>query len=422
MKTSKQKTVKTMKSAANNGIHQAGRDDAPPTAEAPEIQIVSRIILDATSQRASDIHLEPCEKGGLLVRFRVDGLMQSYKELAPDMALQVLDRLKLMAGMNIAEKRLPQDGRVLIKAGDKPLDLRVSVIRTMHGERVTIRMMNFDATENISLDKIDLGAEELREIRRALAGSGIIICSGPVGSGKTTVLYSMIQEINDGRRTLFSVENPVEYILPGVSQVQVQPQIGLTFTTVLRSVLRQAPDAIMISELRDIETVQLAVEAALTGHLVLTQLHTNSAAAALRRLVDIGLEPFLVGDTVKVIINQRLVRKLCVHCRKPTALPAAQLPEKVAEFAASLKDAQFCEPAGCDTCNGTGYRGRAAIFEVLFMSGKLKDALCAKADDSQLTATAQAEGMKTILQDGIRKAAAGVTSIQEVMRVYASQG
>ncbi len=417
MKTKTQKTVQTTKSARKNAVAADAMAESAPSAVAPEIQMVSKLILDGWQQRTTDIHLDPLASGALQVRFRIDGLMQPRQEFAPAMAAQVLNRLKIMAGMDLAEKRLPQDGRIQVKLKDSILDLRLSLIPTVHGERITMRLLNSDMLKNVPLDKFDMGGENLQRLRRTLDGSGMVICSGPTGSGKTTVLYSLMAEINNGSKNLFSVENPVEYILPGVSQVKVQPHIGLTFSAALRAIFRQDPDAIMISELRDYETLLAAAQGSLTGHLVLTQLHTNSAAEALKRLLDIGLEPFLAGDAVAAVINQRLVRKLCMHCRKPTALPVARLPKAFAESAENFAGAKFYAPVGCEKCKNTGYQGRAAIFEILFMSEKLKDALCAKADAKVLHAIAREGGMTTLMQDAIRKAAAGVTSIEEVMRV-----
>ena len=397
-----------------------GPDAVTADAAVPSIiRTVSTIILDAYRQRASDIHLDPSADGTLHVRFRIDGIMRTHAEHDAAVTPQIINRLKIMAGLDVGEKRLPQDGRIVVKIEGTTLDLRVGVIRTLHGEHITIRIMS-DIAKDFTLDRLDMGEVELRGLRRILEHDrGIVISSGPVGSGKTTLLYCMLKAVNDGQRAIFSVENPIGYVLPGVSQVAVQPDIGLTSSAALRSVMRHTPDVIMISGIRDPETLQIVAQGGVNGHLMLTELNTNSAAMAIRRLIDIGMEPFLVADTVCVITNQRLVRKLCIKCRKPIPLPTARLPRTVAQYAESIENAQYYEAVGCDQC-GLGYRGRIAICEVMFMTERLKDAICANADTTRLNQIAQEAGMKTILQDGIAKASAGLTSIQEVARVTTS--
>lgn len=399
----------------------AGSVDASDSSQAI-VRTVSQILMDAYEKRASDIHLEPQEDGQLVVRLRVDGILRPYKTYDDRMHKQIINRLKVMAGLDIAERRLPQDGRIMLKIGNSKLDLRLCSVADIHGERITIRILARDILADLNLERIGFGERELSQVREALArGHGTIICSGPTGSGKTTTMYCMVRELDCENQAIFSVEHPVEYILPGISQFSVRPNIGLTYGALLRALLRQDPDVLMVSEIRDFETLQLATQASLTGHLVLTQLHTNTAASSLQRLIDIGLEPFLISGTVSLVVNQRLVRRLCDKCRRPVEPSLDWLPANVAEFAKTIDNATFYEPAGCDACASTsGYRGRTAIHEVLPVSDRIRQAVCAKSGADEIHEIAMQEGMLPFVFDGVRKAAQGITSLREVARVAIS--
>ncbi|MDD2769523.1 MAG: type II secretion system ATPase GspE [Methylococcus sp.] len=384
--------------------------------EAPVIRMVNLIMQRAVESRASDIHVEPFEQA-LKVRFRVDGVLRDVEAPPVRSTAAVISRIKIMAKLNIAERRLPQDGRIKLQVQGKELDLRVSTVPTMYGESVVIRLLH---KESITFDFGTLGFEGavLRRFLEILElPHGIILITGPTGSGKSTTLYTALHKINTPSRKIITVEDPVEYQLEGVNQIQVKPQIGLNFASALRSIMRQDPDVIMIGEMRDLETARIAVQSALTGHMVLSTLHTNDAAGGVTRLMDMGLEDYLISSTVNGILGQRLVRRLCQHCRE--AHPAL---EEVAEEMGLRRfqrdgEVTLYRPVGCEHCGGSGFRGRLAILEFLVMSDEVRRLVMGHAQARQLEEVAIREGMHTMYEDGIRKALMGLTTVEEVLRV-----
>ena len=380
--------------------------------EAPVVRIVNRLIAKAAELRASDIHLEPSEQG-LRARYRIDGVLRDMEPPPAQLRAAIISRLKIMARLNIAERRLPQDGRIRLAVRGKDIDLRVATLPTMHGEEVVLRVLD---RSSVALDFVSLGVdpEVLGAYREALARpNGIILVTGPTGSGKTTTLYASLIELNTPDRKLLTVEDPIEYQLEGVNQVQTKAQIGLSFAHILRSMLRHDPDVIMIGEIRDLETAQIAIQAALTGHLVLSTLHTNNAASTLTRLLDMGVEDYLLPSTLNAIVAQRLVRRLCQACREAYA----PLPELLAQLGLEGQEVPFWRPTGCATCSQTGYSGRISINEILVMTDAIRRQVLQHAESTELQRTAVAAGMRPMLQDGIAKVAAGLTSVEEVMRV-----
>ncbi len=381
--------------------------------EAPVIRLVNRMIERAIEQRASDIHIEPFE-GRLRVRYRVDGVLQEAESPADRLAAAIVSRIKIMARLNIAERRLPQDGRIKVVVRGKEFDLRIATTPSLHGESVVMRILDRDGAV---LDFKALGFldDTLKSYLAALEKPhGILLVTGPTGSGKTTTLYTSLLRLNSPERKILTVEDPVEYQLDGVLQVQVKPEIELTFARALRSFLRQDPDILMIGEIRDLETAQIGVQAALTGHLVLSTLHTNDAAGAIARLMDMGVPDYLLTSTVNGVAAQRLVRKLCPHCREAVE-PDAELLARLG--AGEDPPGALYRATGCDKCNGTGYAGRSALLEVLVMDDALRRLVLQRADAREIEKAAVAGGMRTLYQDGLRKAAEGITSIEEVLRV-----
>ena len=381
--------------------------------EAPVVRIVNRLIAKAAELRASDIHIEPSEQG-LRARYRIDGMLRDIEPPPAQLRAAIISRLKIMARLNIAERRLPQDGRIRVAVRGKDIDLRVATLPTMHGESVVLRVLD---RSSVALDFVSLGFEPkaLAAYREALARpNGIILVTGPTGSGKTTTLYASLIELNTPDRKVLTVEDPIEYQLDGVNQVQIKPQIGLSFAHVLRSMLRHDPDVIMIGEIRDLETAQIAIQAALTGHLVLSTVHTNNAASTLTRLLDMGVEDYLLPSTLNAIVAQRLVRRLCEHCREAYA----PLPELVAQLGLRGDgDIRFWRAVGCGGCHHTGYSGRICINETLIVTDLIRRQLLQHAESTELQRVAVAAGMQPMLQDGIGKMAGGLTSVEEVMRV-----
>ncbi len=384
--------------------------------EAPVIRLVNHLITRAAEARASDIHIEPMESE-LRVRYRIDGVLHPIESPPQRLASAVISRIKIMAKLNIAERRLPQDGRIGMAVRGRDIDLRVATSPTIHGERVTLRILD---RAHLKLDFGSLGFEEtvaakLRDILDK--PHGIFLMTGPTGSGKTTTLYAALLELNKVDTNIFTIEDPVEYQLEGVNQVQVKPQIGLTFAHALRSFLRQDPDIMMVGEIRDLETAQIAVQAALTGHLILSTVHTNDAASSLTRLLDMGMEDYLLTSTMNGVAAQRLVRTLCPHCREPYE-PLPQLVERFGlDRLTSDRALVLHRPRGCEACNGTGYHGRSAILEILPMTDAIRQAVLKSADSSRLNALAVEEGMQTMQEHGLQKALAGTTAIEEVLRV-----
>ena len=388
--------------------------------EAPVIRLVNLMIARAVESRASDIHIEPFENR-LKVRYRVDGVLREVESPPSRLSAAVISRIKIMAKLNIAERRLPQDGRIQLRAQGKEIDLRVSTVPTLWGESVVMRILD-KASVVLDFEVLGFSPRTLKRFREVLElPNGILLVTGPTGSGKTTTLYTALQTLNTPERKILTVEDPVEYQLEGINQIQVKPQINLNFANALRAIVRQDPDVIMIGEMRDLETASIAVQSALTGHLVLSTLHTNDAAGSVTRLLDMGVEDYLLTSTISGILAQRLVRLLCVQCRQP--YPA--LPELVEEMRlqrfAKTRDITLYKPIGCEQCGGTGYRGRAAIMEFLVMSDPLRRMVLKHADATELQAEAQKEGMDTMYEDGLRKAVAGLTTIEEVLRVTTQQ-
>lgn len=384
--------------------------------EAPVIHLVDRLIRGAVEAGASDIHIEPLERG-LRVRYRIDGVLRTVEEPSGEWRSAIVSRVKILSRLNIAERRLPQDGRLHLSVGGREIDFRVSTAPTVHGESVVLRILDQEAVSfNFEGLGFDDGAQKI--LHDFLAKPhGIVLVTGPTGSGKTTTLYAALDLLNAPEKKILTVEDPVEYGLEGINQVQVQPGIGRDFAGTLRSFLRQDPDIIMVGEIRDGETARIAIQAALTGHLVLSTVHTNDAASAVARLLDMGVEDYLIASTLVGVIGQRLVRRLCPHCRQ-AALPSLAIVNKLRPLIEGQNEKpQFYRPVGCDACGHTGYAGRAAIVEILPVTEKIRARILERASASQISDVAKSEGMGTLYADGIVKAAAGVTSLEEVFRV-----
>lgn len=388
--------------------------------EAPVIRLVSLLIANSVERRASDIHIEPFDNR-LRVRFRVDGVMQEVASHPSRLRFAIISRIKIMAKLNIAERRLPQDGRIRLSVRGNEVDLRVSTVPTDHGESVVLRVLD---RSNVTLDFDSIGLEpDTRDAVSALLArpNGIVLVTGPTGSGKTTTLYTALTALNAPERKILTVEDPIEYRLEGINQIAIKPQIGLGFAEVLRSILRQDPDIIMVGEIRDLETAQIAVQAALTGHLVLSTVHTNSAAATVNRLVEMGVAPYLLNSTLSGVVAQRLVRRLCPECRTPHPLSETMLDE-LDGGAWRRPDARFYTATGCEACNGTGYTGRVCVAEVLTVDDTVKRLVLNHASEQELTEAAIAGGMRTMYGDGMVKALRGETTPEEVLRVTGSAG
>ena len=388
--------------------------------EAPVIRLVNLLVRRAVEMRASDVHVEPYPNR-LRVRYRIDGVLRDVE--APPAALRsaVLSRIKIMARLNIAERRLPQDGRIKLIVQGKEIDLRVSIIPTMHGESAVLRIL--DGSEGVyRLEELGFTAEQTGALRQLLRRpNGVVLVTGPTGSGKTTTLYASLLELNRPDRKIVTVEDPVEYQLEGINQIQVKPQIGLKFADVLRSILRHDPDIIMIGEIRDLETAQIAVQASLTGHLVLSTLHTNTAAASVTRLLDMGVENYLLTSTVAGVVAQRLVRRLCEHCREPQ-VATPELLHQLGLGNLGGRTTTLYRPIGCDQCDGSGYLGRSCVAEILVMDETMQTLVLRNASARELTKAAADAGMVTMYQDGMAKALAGITSADEVLRVTTDTG
>ncbi|HXX76620.1 MAG TPA: type II secretion system ATPase GspE [Nitrospiraceae bacterium] len=406
--------------AANDNLEQLAyaldepQDLLDATDEAPIIRLVNSVLFQAVRQRASDIHFESFERG-LVVRYRIDGVL--YPVLTPPKHLQasIIARLKILAGLNIAEKRLPQDGRFTIRTAGKDVDLRVSVLPTAHGERVVLRLLEKE-NKLLNLSEMGFSADRLGVIQQLIQLShGIILVTGPTGSGKTTTLYAALSQINAPDKNIITVEDPIEYQLLGIGQMQVNPKINLTFAAGLRSILRQDPDVIMIGEIRDRETAEIAIHASLTGHLVFSTLHTNDAASAATRLIDMGIEPFLVASSVVAVLAQRLVRRVCKDCRQ--AYPPDD--EELIRLGIVPPKARpmFYRGTGCAACSQTGYRGRTGIYELLVMDDEIRRLIGAKADSTAIKQAAVSKGMITLKDDGADKVFHGITTTEEVMRI-----
>ncbi|WP_316164285.1 MULTISPECIES: GspE/PulE family protein [unclassified Bradyrhizobium] len=384
---------------------------------APVVRAVNDLFERAVELRASDIHVEAM-RSGLSVRMRVDGLLKPLPEPSGVLPQAVISRIKIVAGLNIAERRLPQDGAARLRIGRIELDVRVAVMPTQYGESAVIRLLPKDRGL-LAIEKLGFSPHDDRSLRRLLAlPHGMIVICGPTGSGKTTTLATALSILNEPTRKILTIEDPVEYEIPGINQSQVKSSIGLTFASALRSFVRQDPDVIMVGEVRDGETAHVAVHAALTGHLVLTTLHTENAAAAVPRLLDLGVEDFLLRSTLRAVIAQRLVRRLCERCRSKRMLSADDLcaDPRYAAVGFDVGETVY-EPAGCERCGGTGYRGRLGIFEVLELNPEIRSLIQGTTDAAVIDRGAILNGMTTMLDDGIAKCRAGATSVAEILRV-----
>ncbi|MFH1854326.1 MAG: type II secretion system ATPase GspE [Candidatus Omnitrophota bacterium] len=405
----KEKSNMDIEKVSENIKETKGVDDAPI------IKLVNIIISEAVKKRASDIHIEPLENK-FRVRYRIDGILHNVP--APPKRLQgsIISRVKIMAGMDIAEKRLPQDGRIKIALDRKELDLRVSSLPGIHGESIVMRILD-NSSFLVGLEDLGFIPDHRKEFEKLInMPNGMILVTGPTGSGKTTTLYATLSHINQKERKVITIEDPVEYQLDGINQVQVKPQIGLTFASGLRSMLRQAPDIIMVGEIRDMETAQIAIQSALTGHLIFSTLHTNDAVSAVARLIDMGVKSYLVASTVQCILAQRLVRTLCASCRvsyKPTdkEKQILSLPQE------EENDLELYEGKGCPACSNTGFRGRIGIYELFVMTDEIREMVLSSASSSDVFNKARQLGMRTLKEDGLEKVKRGYTTIQEVMRV-----
>ena len=410
------------------GLLAAGTDEeaAGVTAEddAAIIQLVQDFLTKAQEMRASDIHLEPVDEG-FRIRFRIDGELEQYKMVPQTLQGAIISRLKIMTEtMSIDEKRVPQDGRIQCQVKGKDLDLRVSTIPTSQGESIVMRLLD-QSTLSITLPDLGFMTDDQEYFRGLIKlADGIILVTGPTGSGKTTTLYACLSEINDESRKIITVEDPIEYVMPGVNQVHVKADIGMTFARALRSILRQAPNVIMIGEIRDLETAGIAINASLTGHLVLSTLHTNDAPSAIARLIDIGVKPFLVSSAVRAVMAQRLCRKLCT-CKEPAQLTEAEMTALHID-SEQLADAQIYKPKGCERCRFTGYRGRLGIFEIFKVDDEMRQMINRMGEGEerseqvstvQLRKRAREQGMRTLREDGFQKVFAGLTTFDEVLAV-----
>lgn len=383
--------------------------------DAPIIRLVNTIIRQAVSERASDIHFEVYEKE-LIVRFRIDGIL--YKMFTPPKKYQdsIISRIKIMANLNIAENRMPQDGRIQIKIRGKEIDIRVSIFPTYYGERIVLRLLN-KSDMNFELSSIGFSKDVLQGFNNLInLTHGIVLVTGPTGSGKSTTLYGVLTSLNHDDVNILTVEDPIEYQIPGIGQMQIRPKIGLTFASGLRSILRQDPDIIMIGEIRDFETAEIAIQSALTGHRVFSTLHTNDAASGITRLIDMGIEPYLISSSVNAFLAQRLVRMICQDCITPYK-PTQQELNRAEITKSSLDKGNLYRGKGCDKCLNTGYTGRIGIFELLTVTDNIRKMMMSGADASTIKQQAIKEGMITLLTDGVQKAARGLTTLEEVLRV-----
>jgi type IV pilus assembly protein PilB len=381
--------------------------------EAPIVKLVHSIIAQAAERGASDIHFEP-DGRELRVRYRIDGVLSVSTTIPQRMVAGVVSRAKIMADLDIAEKRVPQDGRVSLSVDGRHVDIRIVTLPSVYGESLVMRILDKQQA-NMTLDKLGMQPDERERFKRAFSQSyGAVLATGPTGSGKSTTLYAALGTLNTTEKNIITIEDPVEYQLQGITQVQVNPKAGLTFATGLRSMMRADPDIIMVGEIRDRETAQIAVESALTGHLVLSTLHTNDAPTAITRLIEMGIEPFLVASAIDCVVAQRLARTLCATCKKRTIVPADVLRENGYHVQFDL---EAYEPIGCGRCGGMGYKGRVGLYEVMSLSEEIRALILSRASADEIAAVAMREGMRTLREDGLEKVKAGLTSIAEVARV-----
>ena len=414
---SAQQLVETMEDNGFTLIDEFERtmDLLDDTSDAPVIRLVNHMISQAVKAGASDIHVEPFQEI-LKIRYRIDGIL--YEMFNPPKGLQasLVSRIKVMARMNIAEKRMPQDGRAQVRIGDQEIDIRVSTVPTSHGERLVMRLLN-KSGYFLEFSQFGLSADNYQLINKIIRqNNGIVLVTGPTGSGKTTTLYAALSEINSPDKNIITIEDPVEYNLQGIGQIQVNPKTGITFAKGLRSIVRQDPDIVLIGEIRDLETAEIAIQSALTGHLVFSTLHTNDSAGAVTRLADLGVEPYLIASSVNSVIAQRLVRVLCKACKEKYQLDDTHI--KVLNGGGEKYVGKHVyKPVGCSQCFNTGYSGRQAIFEIMLMTDAIKSLVLKTSDANQIKAATLKSGMSTLRQDGMTKVVMGITSIDEVLRV-----
>jgi len=393
----------------------AGTDNEAEATKAPVIRFVDLLLSQAVKSRASDVHIEPQEKT-MMIRMRIDGILRDMVPPARNMQKAVLTRIKILSNLDIAERRLPQDGRLKIRASNRDIDVRVSTLPTIYGEKIVMRILD-TAGASHNLDKLGIEPQLFAVLKNALAQPhGIMIVTGPTGSGKSTTLYACLNHLRDPTMNITTVEDPVEYRLEGINQVQVKSDINLTFAACLRSILRQDPDIVLIGEIRDKETVEIAIKASLTGHLVLSTFHTNDAPSAITRLINMGIEPYLLSSSLNLIIAQRLVRKICEKCKEPTTL-SEQVLKRLKIDPARVKDANLCHGKGCSACGNTGYHGRLPIFEFLVMDHEMRDLVTATANEAQLRAASRKKGYGGLLESGVTKMLQGLTTAEEVLGV-----
>jgi type II secretory ATPase GspE/PulE/Tfp pilus assembly ATPase PilB-like protein len=408
--------LKTNRSFENSQDIESATDLNADDPEASVVKFVNQFIRESILERATDIHVEPLE-GDLRIRYRIDGILHEVA-VPPQLRLlqsAIISRLKVMAHMDIAERRLPQDGRINLQAHDQNIDVRVSTIPTVNGESISLRLLSRDQQQAFGFERLDLSPQQTRIMKALLAQpNGIILVTGPTGSGKSTSLYCFLSSINSVQRRIITIEEPVEYRLPGVSQIDVKPEIDLTFAKGLRHILRQDPNVVMVGEIRDVETADIAIRAAMTGHLVFSTLHTNDAVGGITRLIDMDVEPFLLASVVKAFLAQRLVRTICPDCRETVEYPAEYLNEIGWGIAPGV---MLYRGAGCENCRQTGYQGRMAIYEICVITEPLKRLIMQKRDGGELKQCAIREGMITLRHDGWRRVLEGKTTIEEVLRV-----
>lgn len=383
--------------------------------EAPIIRLVNRLILNAVEMKASDIHFEPFDNH-FRARYRIDGVLHEAESPPPRLQAAIISRVKIMAKLDIAERRLPQDGRIKLKIGDKEIDFRVSTIPTLYGESLVMRILDRESLE-FDLEKIGFPRDILNKYNELITQPyGMILVTGPTGSGKTSTLYTTLAKINSSENKVIALEDPIEYQLDGINQIQVNSKIGMTFANGLRAIVRQDPDIILVGEIRDAETAEIAVQSALTGHLLFSTLHTNDAAGAITRLLDMGVEHFLLSSTLLGVLAQRLVRVICPHC-KESFIPDRKLISSMRLKDKDLEDVTFYEGKGCDACRGTGFSGRTAIFEYLSIDEDIRKEIIGRSSTEEIKKTAIKKGMSTLRQDGWKKIKEGITTIPEVLRV-----
>jgi type IV pilus assembly protein PilB len=378
--------------------------------EAPVVKLVDLIIRQAIDERASDIHIEPY-KDKISLRYRIDGKLYEIPPPAKHLHLPIISRIKILAKLDIAEKRLPQDGAFIVKVEERPIDLRVSTVPTIYGEKIVLRILD-RTTVILDLAQLGFEAKQLELIRKAINSPyGLVLLTGPTGSGKTTTLYAVLSEIKNPTKNIITIEDPVEYRLEGINQVQVKPEIGLTFANALRSFLRQDPDIMLVGEVRDLETAEICIRSALTGHLILSTLHTNDAPSALNRLIDIGVEPYMITPSLLIVVAQRLMRKLCLDCKEAYEPTAEQLG------GIKLKSELIYKAKGCNKCNQTGFRGRSCIAEVMVINDQLRELMAQRVSFQKIREVARGLGMQTLYESALKKVESGITSFEEAISV-----